>query len=339
MNTSDPDYKHRQAQSPDEIYQNRFAHSPLSEPTRKANRNLLLCLIAVALAWYSDATLKGSTIWGLSFGTTGAPLEPAIAVLSWLFLFNWLEPIAIDIQRLRIAAASRRKEHITSITYCKREVLEWEASIKTAVNVANKRDESSTEAQLNISAETKLSNAKAALKHANQAQRGFWLSYVYRLMVTHIAPLSAVPICTIVALANLNTPAAAIPTAETSITDGDTIRVGEEAIASTAAIKPIDGDTFRYNGTKVRLSAIDTPEPSKYGNAECAYEAELGDKASAFTKNIITPRKIEIEWSERNDKYGRALAKARVGNEYLGDMLIDARLAMPWKGRQFDWCG
>lgn len=108
--------------------------------------------------------------------------------------------------------------------------------------------------------------------------------------------------------------------------------------ASATEIKPVDGDTFWYNGTKLRLSAIDTPEPSKYGNAECAYEAQLGDRASAFTKNVIKTRKIEIEWSGRNDKYGRALAKVRVGNEYLGDMLVDAGLAKPWRGRQFDWC-
>lgn len=84
---------------------------------------------------------------------------------------------------------------------------------------------------------------------------------------------------------------------------------------------------------------VDTPEPSKYGNAKCAYEAQLGDRASAFTNNIITTRNIEIERSGKNDKYGRALAKVRVGDEYLGDMLIDAGLAMPWTGRQFDWCG
>lgn len=106
-----------------------------------------------------------------------------------------------------------------------------------------------------------------------------------------------------------------------------------------ANIRPIDGDTFWSNGTKLRLSAVVTPEPTKYGNAECAYEAQLGDKASAFTENILTTRKIEIEWSGKTDRQRRALIKIRVGDEYLGDMLIDAGLAKPWRGRQFDWCG
>lgn len=103
-------------------------------------------------------------------------------------------------------------------------------------------------------------------------------------------------------------------------------------------IKPVDSDTFWHNGTKPRLAAVDTPEPTKCGNAECAYEAQLGDKASDFTKNIITTRKIEIEWSGKDDRYKRALVKVRVGDKYLGDMLIDAGLAKPWRGRQFDWC-
>lgn len=103
-----------------------------------------------------------------------------------------------------------------------------------------------------------------------------------------------------------------------------------------ATVKPIDGDTFWYNATKIRVMTIDTPEPSKYGNAECKKEAELGDRASKFTKDIITTRAIKIEYSGREDRYGRALARVRVGDRYLGDMLIEAGLARPWKGRQVD---
>lgn len=105
-----------------------------------------------------------------------------------------------------------------------------------------------------------------------------------------------------------------------------------------AVIKPVDGDTFWYDGKKVRVMDIDTPEPSKYGNAECSAEAKLGDKASEFTKDIITTREIKIEWSGREDRYGRALARVRVGDRYLGDMLTNAGLAKPWRGRQVDWC-
>lgn len=85
---------------------------------------------------------------------------------------------------------------------------------------------------------------------------------------------------------------------------GKFLDLGEAHAAETVAIKPVDGDTFWYNGTKLRLMTVDTPEPTKYGNAECPYEAELGDRASAFTKNIITTR--EIEWSGKNDRYKRA---------------------------------
>lgn len=122
--------------------------------------------------------------------------------------------------------------------------------------------------------------------------------------------------------------------------DGPPVTDDQQTIQALygGTIEPIDGDTFRYNGTKIRVMSIDTPEPSKYGNAECQAEARLGDKASKFTETIITTRDIKIEWSGKEDRYGRALAKVRVGNEYLGDMLIEAGLAKPWKGRQVDWC-
>lgn len=105
-----------------------------------------------------------------------------------------------------------------------------------------------------------------------------------------------------------------------------------------ATIKPIDGDTFWYDDQKIRVMSIDTPEPSRYGNAECKKEAELGDRASKFTKDIIITRSIKIEYSGREDRYGRALARVRVGDRYLGDMLIEAGLAKTWEGRQVDWC-
>lgn len=105
-----------------------------------------------------------------------------------------------------------------------------------------------------------------------------------------------------------------------------------------ATIKPVDGDTFWYNGKKIRVMDIDTPEPSKYGNAECPAEAALGDKASRFTKKVITTQHIQIEWSGREDRYGRALAKVRVGSVYLSEMLISEGLAKPWRGRQVNWC-
>lgn len=110
------------------------------------------------------------------------------------------------------------------------------------------------------------------------------------------------------------------------------------AAGQNATIKPVDGDTFWYNGKKIRVMDIDTPEPSKYGNAECPAEAALGDKASKFTRKVITTQHIEIEWSGREDRYGRALAKVRVDGRYLSGMLIEAGLAKPWRGRQVDWC-
>lgn len=123
-----------------------------------------------------------------------------------------------------------------------------------------------------------------------------------------------------------------------SIVNPATISSSSKQAGQHATIKSVDGDTFWYDGKKIRVMDIDTPEPSKYGNAECPAEAALGDKASRFTQKIIMTQNIEIEWSGRVDRYGRALAKVRVGSGYLSNMLIDAGLAKPWRGRQVDWC-
>jgi micrococcal nuclease len=77
----------------------------------------------------------------------------------------------------------------------------------------------------------------------------------------------------------------------TKITDGDTIRIGEE---------------------RIRLIGVDTPETRKPGTpVQC-----FGKKATAFATKAVLGRQVTLELdAEERDRYGRLLAYVRRSND------------------------
>jgi micrococcal nuclease len=70
----------------------------------------------------------------------------------------------------------------------------------------------------------------------------------------------------------------------THVTDGDTIRIGEE---------------------RIRLIGVDTPET--HGDDEC-----FGRQATAFMRRTVLGRRVDLELDvEHRDRYGRLLAYVR----------------------------
>lgn len=91
-----------------------------------------------------------------------------------------------------------------------------------------------------------------------------------------------------------------------------------------------DGDTLRAT---FRIANIDTPEIK----GECEFERNLAQKAKAYTaawlaKRSVTIRQIGV------DRYGRVLALVQRDAEDLGESLIQAGLARPWRGKREIWC-
>jgi endonuclease YncB( thermonuclease family) len=98
----------------------------------------------------------------------------------------------------------------------------------------------------------------------------------------------------------------------------------------------IDGDTFRLDGTKIRIAGIDTPEihPSR-----CAREEQLGQAAKQRLLELLNAGPFELRApSHDHDRYGRDLREAFRNGASLGDQLVREGLARRWDGHRRPWC-
>ena len=105
-------------------------------------------------------------------------------------------------------------------------------------------------------------------------------------------------------------------------------------------ISVYDGDTFTAkiagNNERVRVLNIDTPEIA----GKCATEKQAAVAARDFAKAWLGKSVIVTTVGSRTrDQYGRVLAQ--VTNDAgadLGEAMIAAGLARPWRGRRERWC-
>lgn len=98
----------------------------------------------------------------------------------------------------------------------------------------------------------------------------------------------------------------------------------------------IDGDTFWYEGEKIRIADINTPEVS---DPDCAREAELGARATERLQTLLNNGAFELETVDRDrDKHGRLLRVVTRDGTSLGATLVNEGLAEDWQGYRRDWC-
>jgi endonuclease YncB( thermonuclease family) len=99
----------------------------------------------------------------------------------------------------------------------------------------------------------------------------------------------------------------------------------------------VDGDTVWLDGTKIRIADIDAPEthPSR-----CAYEAEMGSKATNRLQQLLNsgPITVSANGDRDEDKYGRKLRVIELNGQSVGTMLVSEGLARPWEGHRRPWC-
>ncbi|MBV7379681.1 thermonuclease family protein [Maritimibacter sp. DP4N28-5] len=98
----------------------------------------------------------------------------------------------------------------------------------------------------------------------------------------------------------------------------------------------VDGDTFWFEGEKVRAMGYDTPEPmtNLCGGSR---EKQLADLATQRFVELFNTSRITMERRGR-DRYGRTLAIIRADGDLVADILISEGLARRYPdGREF-WC-
>jgi endonuclease YncB( thermonuclease family) len=98
----------------------------------------------------------------------------------------------------------------------------------------------------------------------------------------------------------------------------------------------VDGDTFWFEGTKIRVADIDAPEIFQ---PACAEEAQAGESAKRRLLDLLNAGSFRLIGGRRDrDRYGRKLRLVARDSISLGEMLVREGLARPWDGPAFDWC-
>jgi endonuclease YncB( thermonuclease family) len=108
-------------------------------------------------------------------------------------------------------------------------------------------------------------------------------------------------------------------------------------MATPALVRVIDGDTFDYDGTRIRIADIDTPEV----RGRCAYEIELAARATDRVEVLLGQGAFELRplpSGRDEDRYGRKLRIVTRDGQSLGDTLVSEGLARTWTGRREPWC-
>jgi len=102
------------------------------------------------------------------------------------------------------------------------------------------------------------------------------------------------------------------------------------------SIDVIDGDTFHFEGEKIRIADIDTPEV----NGRCAEESALAARATDRLAVLLAAGPFELETigARDEDRYGRKLRIVTRNGRSIGDQLVAEGLARTWSGRREPWC-
>lgn len=102
-------------------------------------------------------------------------------------------------------------------------------------------------------------------------------------------------------------------------------------------VRVIDGDTFVYAGTRIRIADIDTPEV--YGR--CPEETALAARATRRLSGLLAHGGFELRplpSGRDEDRYRRKLRIVTRDGRSIGDVLVAEGLARTWTGRRKPWC-
>lgn len=106
------------------------------------------------------------------------------------------------------------------------------------------------------------------------------------------------------------------------------------ALALTlASCSVTDGDTIRCGDERIRLIGIDAPETEQ---AKCGSERARGLAAKERLRQLLASG-FTVE-RDGVDRYRRTLATVRVNGVDVGEVLVAEGLGRRWTGRREPWC-
>jgi endonuclease YncB( thermonuclease family) len=100
----------------------------------------------------------------------------------------------------------------------------------------------------------------------------------------------------------------------------------------------VDGDTFYFEGEKIRIADIDAPETHP---PRCDEEARLGDQATDTLLVLLNAGPFtlsRIDDGRDIDRYGRKLRIIMRDGASIGAILVARGLARTWTGARRPWC-
>ena len=95
----------------------------------------------------------------------------------------------------------------------------------------------------------------------------------------------------------------------------------------------VDGDTVWIKGEKIRLEGIDAPE----ARGRCYEELVAAANATERLRVLLTTNQFTILRNGK-DRYGRTLAKIKIGNRSAGEIMMSEGLVRKWRGKRENWC-
>jgi micrococcal nuclease len=99
----------------------------------------------------------------------------------------------------------------------------------------------------------------------------------------------------------------------------------------------VDGDTFWFEGQKIRIADINTPEVSE---PSCSAEARRGETAKRRLLDLMNAGQfsLAVAGPDDKDRYGRKLRVVMREGRSIGDTLIAEGLARRWGDASPTWC-
>lgn len=104
-------------------------------------------------------------------------------------------------------------------------------------------------------------------------------------------------------------------------------------LLTLAACTVTDGDTIRCGDERIRLLDIDAPELSQ---PKCPSERSRALAARDRLRELLVPGFVVHRGSL--DRYGRTLARITVDGRDVGRQLVSEGHAREWRGRRLPWC-